>query len=282
MLQIGINTNNECGKDTRDILTNIKKAGFENVMVAFKVGKVEETLSLAKELGLKVPFVHLSNSNNLWAKGESNNNLIANLKEQIKIAGKYNVPVAVLHATQGSADQLALPPNKFGLKSILEVVNFAKEHNVKIALENLDKLSFKHFKYVMRNIRNENLGFCYDAGHHQLYIPKVDLLKRYGNKILAIHLHDNLMDWSYGYDWTRDLHRLPFDGKIDYNKVMTKLSATNYEDVIMLEVHKESCGEPRIYNKLSDIEFLVEAKKRAQKLAEMIELKRKNIGQSNK
>ena len=44
MLEVGINTNNECGKDIKQILTNIKNAGFNNVMVAYKVGKAEETL----------------------------------------------------------------------------------------------------------------------------------------------------------------------------------------------------------------------------------------------
>lgn len=274
MIEIGINTNNECGKDTKEILTNIKKAGFNNVMVAFKVGRAEETLKLAQELGLKVPFVHLSNSNNLWAKGEENTLLMANLKQQIEIAGKYNVPIAVLHATKGTADQLALPPNQFGLSCILELVKFAKKHKVKIALENLDQPSYKHFKYVMDNINDKNLGFCYDAGHHQLYIPNIDLLKKYGDRILAIHLHDNLMDWTYGYDWTRDLHILPFDGKIDYNKIIKKLAATKYNNVVMLELHKESCGEPRMYDEMPDMEFLKEAKKRAEKLAQMLECTR--------
>ena len=39
MLEIGINTNNECGKDAKAVLTNIKKAGFKNVMVLLKLVK---------------------------------------------------------------------------------------------------------------------------------------------------------------------------------------------------------------------------------------------------
>ncbi len=276
MLEIGVNTNNECGKDAKEVLTNIKKAGFENVMVAFKVGKAEETLKIATELGLKVPYVHLTNSNNLWSKGEENKSLMANLKEQIELTAKYKVPIAVLHATSGGADELALPPNEFGLNCVSELVAFAKKHKVKIALENLDQPSFKHFKYVMDNIDDKNLGFCYDAGHHQLYIPKIDLLQRYGNRILAIHLHDNLMDWTFGYDWTRDLHRLPFDGKIDYDKIIKNLAKTPYKNVVMLELHKDSCGEPRLYEKMANLDFLKEAKKRAEKLAEMLELARKS------
>lgn len=270
MLEVGINTNNECGKDAREILTNIKDAGFKNVMVAFKVGKAEEILKIATELGLNVPFVHLSASNNLWAKGKENEWFMATLKEQIELTAKYKIPAAVLHATHGRAEQLALPPSEFGLNCFSELVQFAKNLNVRLALENLDKPSIKHFKYVMENIKDKNLGFCYDAGHHQLYLPNVDLLKKYGDRIIAIHMHDNLMDWEEGYDWTRDLHMLPFDGKIDYNKVIKKLAATNYKNVIMLEVHKNS-GSDQIYDEMSNLEFLKEAKKRGEKLADMLE-----------
>ena len=270
MLEIGINSNNQCGKDVKEVLANIKKAEFDNVMVAYKVGKAEDTLQIATELGFKIPFVHLSYSNNLWAMGKENEWFMEKLKDQIELTSKYKIPIAVLHATGGRAEQLALSPNEFGLNNILELVNFAKKHKVKLALENLDKPSLKHFEFVMDNIQDKNLGFCYDVGHHQLYLPKVDLLKKYGDRILAVHLHDNLMDWTSGYDWTKDLHRLPFDGKIDYDNVIKKLSSTNYENVVMLEVHKNA-GVDQFYDKMSDMEFLNEAKKRAEKLAQMIE-----------
>lgn len=270
MFNLGVNTNNECGKTSKEILQNIKKAGFTDVMVAAKSGDLEQTINQAKELGLNIPYVHLSNTDNLWCKGETHDEDMLNLKHQIEICGKCNIPIVVLHATSGQANRLALPPNEAGLNSIKELLKVAKANKVKIALENLDKPNFKHFEYVMDNINSPYLGFCYDVGHHQLYNPNVDLLKKYGNKILAIHLHDNLMDWQYGFDWTRDLHRLPFDGKIDYNKICKKLAATKYKNTIMLELHKHSCGEPRLYDQISNIEFLLEAYKRAQKIEGLV------------
>lgn len=277
MLEIGVSTNNECGENIREVLTNIKAAGFKNIMLAFKTGDIEQSFQIAGELGLKIPFVHLSQSNSLWARGENNRRFMETLKHQIELAGQHGVPIAILHATQGRAEEFALPPNQFGLDCIEELVKFARIHNVKIALENLDKPSFKHFAFVMENIKDKNLGFCYDAGHHQLYNPRTDLLRRYGDRILAIHLHDNLMDWSFGYDYTRDLHRLPFDGKIDYKKIIKKLAATRYNNVVMLEIHKHSSGEPHIYDQMSNLEFLKEAKLRAERIANMIDLERREI-----
>ncbi len=272
---IGINTNCDCGNDYKETLLNIKNAGFKNVMVAFKVGQAEETLKVALELGLNVSFVHLTYTNNLWCKGLMNDELMRDLKKEIELCGKYNVPIAVLHATGGAANQIALPPNEHGLNCVKELVVFAKKHKVKIALENLDKLSYKHFVYVMDNIKDKNLGFCYDCGHHQLYLPHVDLLKKYGDRILAVHLHDNLMDWKPGYDWSNDLHFLPFDGKIDYDKVCKKLAKTPYKNVTMLEVHKDCWGIPTAYDKMTNEFYLKEAYKRAEKLDNLLNKYRK-------
>ena len=72
-------------------------------------------------------------------------------------------------------------------------------------------------------------------------------------------------------DWTRDLHFLPFDGKIDFDKVCEKIAKTNYSNIIMLEVHKIGSSEPRLYKDKSVDEFLSEAYKRGLKLKDLIE-----------
>ena len=82
------------------------------------------------------------------------------------------------------------------------------------------------------------------------------------------------MDWKYGLDWTRDMHYLPFDGKIDFEKVCEKLAKTNYANVVMLEVHKRSASKPIIYKDKSVDEFLSEAYKRGLKLKDLIARKK--------
>lgn len=277
MLEIGINSNNECGRNLNEVLTNIKNAGFNNVMLAMKAGNYEDQIKLTLSKGLKIPFIHLNNryANDLWAKGESNTNYIADVIYQLELCAKYKIKVAVMHPTEGGASDLALPPNEQGLISMNKILKAAQKLKVKIALENLDNLNFKNFKYLMDNINHPYFGLCYDMGHHQLYKPNFDILKNYGSKILAVHLHDNLMDWQYGYDYTRDLHRLPFDGKLNYPASIKKLAATPYKNVVMLELHKDSCGAPRLYDNLSVSEFLAEAKARGEKLAKMLEEYRK-------
>lgn len=273
MLQIGINTNNECGTNIDEVCVNVKKAGFNNVMVAFKTGAAEDSIKATLKHGLNIPFVHLTNryANDLWAKGESNTKYIKNMIDEIKLCNKYGIKIAVLHPTEGGASDLALPVSKQGITSLKKILTAAHKYDVKIALENLDAPNFDHFTYLLDNINDEYLGLCYDAGHHNLYRPDFDILATYGNRILAVHLHDNLMDWTYGYDYTRDLHMLPFDGKLDYKAICSKIAKTGYNNVVMLELHKDSCGKPRLYDDMPIADYLKLAKQRATKLATMIE-----------
>ncbi len=270
---LGINSNNEAGNDFKEILQNVKEAGFEAVMIANKAGCFEDAIKEAKRLGLQIPYVHLSTNHpqDIWAVGASNEAYVDNILAEIAICGKYEVPIAVMHPTDGSPSDIPLSPNQNGLKCFEKIVDFAKKNNVKIALENLDKCSVKYLDYLFSNIKSYYLGFCYDAGHHNLYLPNVNLLKRFEDRLLAIHLHDNLMDYQFGCDYTRDLHRLPFDGKINFAKVCKNLAKTDYDNVIMLELHKNSCGKPKLYLDWTDKKFLKEAFARCQKLAEMVE-----------
>ncbi len=275
MLEIGINTNCECGDTFSETCRNIKKAGFDNVMVAFKAGNAEENVKEALSQGLKIPYVHLTTrfADNMWAKGTSNFDYIESVKREIQLCSKYNIPIAVLHGTTGNAAQKALPPSTEALDSMKKILDYAEECKVKIALENLDKPNFENFTFLLDNLKSEYFGLCYDAGHHHLYFPEFDILGKYGDRLLAVHLHDNLMDWEFGWDYSRDLHQLPFDGKIDFEKVCEKLGKAGYNNVVMLELHKVAIKESK-YN-ITVEAYLGEAKKRAIILAEKIEKYRK-------
>ena len=150
------------------------------------------------------------------------------------------------------------------------MVNFAQREGVNIAIENLDFPSFWQFEFIMKNIQAPALGFCYDVGHHQLLFPEINLLEKYGDRLMALHIHDNYMDYKEGICWKRDLHLLPFDGKINFDKIIKDLAKCGYKGTVMLEVHKQK-RESLLYSEMSDLRFLAEAKKRAEKLALMLE-----------
>lgn len=273
MLEIGINTNNECGKDYEDVCDNIKKAEIPNVMIAFKVGKEESQIKYALSLGLKIPYVHLNveNPNDLWVKGAMHDKWIESIRKEIELCSKYNIPIAIYHATIGNPNCKVISPSEFALNSFLNLAKYAENLGVKLALENLDNNSIEHFRFLLDNVKMDNVGFCYDAGHHNLYAKDLDLLELYGNRLMAVHLHDNLGDYQFGDDYTRDLHYIPFDGNVDYDRVISGLKKANYKNVIMLELHKRSRGLPKLYENMSNLEYLKKCKQTAEKIRDLIE-----------
>lgn len=115
---------------------------------------------------------------------------------------------------------------KFGLNRIKKIVEYAKELNVKIAFENTKMKGY--LEYVLGNIKDNNVGICFDAGHYHAHFDDEFDFEFFKDRIFAVHLHDN--------DKSGDLHLLPFDGTIDWQKTITKLKDSNYEGLVTLEL----------------------------------------------
>ena len=272
MRKIGVNTNNESGNSDAEIIENIAKAGFETVMLSYKAKNLDQSVLEIRDSQLDIAYFHIGGKdpNNLWARGDAVEDYLRHVASQIAWCGAQRIPIAVLHAAVGSPLTRVIKPNKQGVKNLKTLLRVAKEHHVKLAVENIDCYSLKHVCYLLNHVKDDNLGFCYDVGHHYLYNPKRNLIKKYGKRLFAVHLHDNFMDYEKGYDQTRDLHLLPFDGKIDFDKVCKRLNKVGYQGAVMLEIHKIACGKPQLYENEDNLSYLKKAFDRAQKIDEKI------------
>jgi len=125
----------------------------------------------------------------------------------------------------------------------------AEELGVNVALENLH--NFSNLSYVLEQVDSERIGFCYDCCHHYHYYPSYDLLSMYGKRLMALHLHD--------YNGNT-IHRLPFDGTIDWSVAMKKIAETGYVGPTAIEAMNWA------YKDLSAEEFLQKAYMQAKKL----------------
>ena len=122
-----------------------------------------------------------------------------------------------------------------------------------IAFENLNNI--QNLAFVLDSFHSKNVGFCYDSCHHINYVPNDDLLKLYGNRLMALHLQDN--------GGKRNQHQLPFDGNIDWPTVMKKISQIGYKGATTIEPMNWD------YEHLSIREFLDLAYQRARKIDDM-------------
>lgn len=207
----------------------IKDAGFKKVFVQWYnkdcKPNQEEQLKYIRDCGLNVIFAHLSyyGINDIWLDNETGESLIDRYKNDIKICKENNIPMVIMHLTSKSE---APKYNKIGLKRLKEIVDYAKELNIRVAFENTKIKGY--LEYVIDNIDNENVGICFDSGHYHAHFNDEFDFDKFKNKIFAVHLHDN--------DKSADLHLMPFDGTLDWNRVMKNLKQCNYSGPITLEL----------------------------------------------
>lgn len=275
-MKIGINTDCECGNSIKEIMQNIKAAGFENIMLAERSGDLDTNLDLARAMGLAVSFVHLgySDINNMWKYGPANHEFVKNFTRRLEILYKYGVKTAVIHSYGfKDSDEAKTSLIERGVATMKQILEIAKKLDIRIAVENLNTKNTAYTRALLDNIDSSNFGLCYDAGHKNLHTPETDLLALYGTRCFEIHLHDNMMDDRTGMEGNLDHHLLPFDGKIDFEKEMRNLAAVGFRGAMMLEINRHDWVNkvPRpIYAHLSIVDFLKLAKTRAKKLVEFL------------
>lgn len=122
-----------------------------------------------------------------------------------------------------------------------ELLPFAKEHDVKIATENMwnwqgDSACFaacsdeKSFLEHLNAVNDEYFVACVDIGHAEmkgLNTSAEKMICTLKNKVGALHIHDN--------DLHHDSHQIPFSMCIDFQKVVNALKKIGYTGVLTLE-----------------------------------------------
>lgn len=236
----------------------IKKAGFKNVFIQWyddKRWNAQEQVDYAKKLGLNIIFAHLGyqNINKIWEDGVEGDEIVLRYKKDIEDCSKNGINLVTMHLTSGTK---APEYNEIGLNRIKEIIKFAKENHVKIAFENLKVKGT--LEYIFKNIKDEDVGICYDAGHCHVHFNDEFNFEPFKNKIFAVHLHDN--------DKSDDQHLLPFDGTINWNEVMNKILEYGYNGPITLELSYRNN-----YLNQTIQEFYKEGYKRGERLAQIVE-----------
>ena len=202
----------------------IAEAGFDAVCLDFEkeLEKTETSwenqMKLAQKYALPVENVHLSakGMNAVWKKGEEGDAMIGRLMNELRDMSSLGVKTGVAHITWGHG----FPEGSFevGLERYKKAVETAEKYGVVLALEN--SVYAQHVHYLLENIKSPNLGFCYDSGHENAYTPNEDYLSKYGDILVAMHLHDN--------DGKNDNHFLPLHpmGTVNWQKKLALLKNT--------------------------------------------------------
>ena len=253
--KIGINADCIKTENLWENLKTVKDAGFDCFFtLTYDDQTICKVADTAKVLGLDYEFIHApwKDINDMWTS-ENDPGIFFEMENCIKIAKKYGIGGVIIHASSGYH-----PPEVCdrGLCRYDRLVAFAKSLDIKIAFENLRKIG-NLCCLIDRYEEEEHVGFCYDFGHAHCYMEKdVPWMDLFGRKTLYTHIHDNF--GKTGVE-NEDIHVLPFEGNIDYKRIMTKLDEYEYKGSIMLEVSD-------VNSQYKGKDLIYEAYKRAIKL----------------
>ena len=268
-MELGISIFN--GISIKDQVKYFKRLGINRTFVGSENPDFENTMRLFKDNGIICETLHapFNKINDMWGEDEvAARDMINRLKDSVDKCEKHNIPVSVVHLSSGRP----MPEiNDSGVRRFEEIFDYADKKGITIALENQrykENILFFMEKY-------NTLGFCWDNGHEYGFSKGIRFMELFGDRLCALHIHDN----RCGTD--TDDHLLPFDGNIDFEEIAKTIAKRDYKGTVMLEVGKlASIDGKKIYESLSDEDYVKRAADSVRKLANMIENCKKAQGDS--
>lgn len=103
-----------------------------------------------------------------------------------------------------------------GLRRFVRIAEAAERYGIYLGLEN--SVFPEYLQFIFDNIKSKYIGFCYDSGHENAFAPGFGYLSKFGDRLFALHLHDN--------DGVDDQHTVPFSGNIDWISMVKELKKT--------------------------------------------------------
>lgn len=212
-----------------ELLPMIKKIGFDGFfsgeIYAEYSSEIDHIRQLADHLHLYYETSHatIPGSTSIWTEemdGESYSRL---LLKCIDYCAVFHIPILVVHV---GLDPSVRSVFETGMNRLKPVIKHAKQKEVKIAFENIN--SEAYLLQTLHYFQEEHVGFCYDCGHEFCHTPGTHYLPAVKNRLFCTHLHDN--------DGTCDQHLIPFDGRIDFEKVCQELLSIEYCGNLTLEL----------------------------------------------
>ena len=200
----------------------IRTAGFDGVMLWWSKhldrNDYRKGPQFAREAELSIENIHtpFQIQDDIWLDNLDGEVAMDCYLQSIADCAEFEIPTMVIHLPDEDK-----PCNALGLDRFRKIAERAELFGVNVALENLHNLT--NLTYLLDRLDSCRIGFCYDCSHHYWFYPNSDLLSMFGSRLMALHLHDFCeMNGQY------ITHRLPLDGKIDWNIVMKNILKTGY------------------------------------------------------
>jgi sugar phosphate isomerase/epimerase len=160
------------------------------------------------------------------------NATLKRLKQSIVNAGKLECRLWVFHPAMKTGISMFYPGKDWtrNLESVRLLLRYAREHNVKPAIENaMEPFVMKtaeDFKRFYTELR-EDIGMVLDTGHAHLYGELDNFLTGLSDRIIHMHVHDN--------DGKSDRHLGVGYGSINWNRFSVLARKSDLQGVASVE-----------------------------------------------
>jgi len=220
----------------RPYLERIAEAGFTHVHwcqqwctdFLYFDNEIAQIKSWMGKLGLGLTDLHgSSGKEKCWtsAREYEREAGVALVWNRLKMAAELGGDVVIMHVPREPEADREKELYWSRLRRSLDALEpFAVECGVRIAIENGE---FEVIEKILAQYDPAYLGLCYDCGHGNLRPDGLDRLEGLKDRLISLHLHDN--------DGTRDQHRIPFTGSVDWPRLAGIIATSSYAKWVNLE-----------------------------------------------
>ena len=249
-----------------DSMKQLKQAGFDAVDLNlsdagkgfYRLGDpdwkewMEQVVSLSRELELPITQTHAPFYNALEPESPKAELWEAMIDRAITASGMCGHPWIVMHPGTYPDDAPDLHESRRkNYEYFLPWLEKAAKCGCGIAIENMaDDERHTHRRpghiygttatelcELVDSFHTDNVGICWDFGHANLMgADQREALRVMGKRLKATHVADN--------SGMRDDHILPFQGMVDWRKILPVLSEIQYEGDLTYEIHSSTSRLP--------------------------------------
>lgn len=265
MQKIGFSLQSSYTLPMQDVLSLLRNVGFCAVSPPWQRDlDLRQTVVTAEKNDLLVQSLHAPYRGlaGMWSRDISLcKPIVQDIMDAAKDCATYHIPVLVVHSWGGM--QYTYREDDLFFDHFERLIDFACRHGIRIAFENLE--GPEYLAALLAHYANEpTVGLCWDCGHELCYNPGWDFLKDYGDRLLMTHLNDNygLTDPQGQLRGTDDLHLLPYDGILDWTKIIRQLQQSRRQEILNFELKIRPKGDRCItdlYSKIPLETYLAEA-----------------------
>ena len=252
----------ECDITTQALL--MKENGFTKTFWMSDNDAVNEknsALLLQHSITFETLHAPFNTANDIWKDDTSGDYTLSQYTQGVDKCVEVGAKALVVHLSAGCPEPKITDAGNRRFDALME---YARKKNIKIAYENQRYIA--NLTYAIEQY--DDAGFCWDTGHESCFTHGKRFMPMVGERLCALHLHDN-----HGV-YNSDEHLLPYDGSIDFDYVALTIAESGFEGALMLEVARHNS---KVYDNITAEEYYRLAGNAASRLDETIAEIRKNL-----